>query len=155
MGRSIPWFWIGLVALVLLAPGPLGRLLLNFLGGLTLLVLLLPVLLAGVGWIAWRILRSRIRVCAACGTATLASGQCPACGASLVSPSASGDGSVTWEPFASSPQPSGVAQMLFRFGVASNRDDQASEFATTSDPSSEIDAGNATIDIPSRPVNDD
>jgi len=33
---------------------PLGRLLLIFLGGLTLLVLLLPVLLAGVGWIAWR-----------------------------------------------------------------------------------------------------
>ncbi|NQV10152.1 MAG: hypothetical protein HQ527_03135 [Cyanobacteria bacterium] len=154
MGRSIPLFWIGLAALVLLAPGPLGRLLLDFLGGLTLLVLLLPVLLAAVGWVAWRLLRSRISVCAACGTATLNSGQCPACGASLVSPSASGDGSVTWKPFASTGQPSGVAQMLFRFGVASAREDHASDSATF-DSTSEIDAGNATIDIPSRPVVDE
>jgi len=106
MGRSSLRFWIGLVAWCFLAPGPLGRLLLNFLAELTLLVLLLPVLpcWSGLGMPGGITGAARIRVVAACGTATLASGQCP----SLLGPHwfrhrASGEWQVTWEPFASSP----------------------------------------------------
>jgi hypothetical protein len=96
MQRPIPWLWLLLLGLLLLAPGPAGRVLLDLLGGLTALVLLLPLVLGGVGWIAWQVLRRRLRTCPACGFTTLeASPQCPACGASFeASP-----GAVGAEPF--------------------------------------------------------
>jgi len=52
-------------------------------------------------------------------------------GASWFRHPASGDGQgPLWEPFASfSTNPLALLKMLFRFGVRSNRDDQASEFA--------------------------
>ena len=44
MRRDLPWFWIGLAGLLLLLPGPVGRVLLDLIGGLTLTILLLPLL---------------------------------------------------------------------------------------------------------------
>lgn len=90
MGRSIPWFWLLLAALLLLLPGPAGRLLLDLLGGLTLTLLLLPVLAGVAGWIGWQVLRSRLRTCGACGVASFSTEVCPACGASLLDNPASG-----------------------------------------------------------------
>ena len=81
MQRSIPWLWILLVVLLLLAPGPAGRLLLDLVGGLTITLLLLPVFLAGAGLVAWKLLQSRLRTCPACGFRSLGTDLCPACGA--------------------------------------------------------------------------
>lgn len=83
MNRQLPWFWILLIGLLLAAPTPLGRLLLDLLGGLTLAVLLLPLLLAGAGAIAFQILKRRVRTCTVCGLTSMASATCPACGAPL------------------------------------------------------------------------
>jgi hypothetical protein len=77
---SFPWFWVGFAALLLLLPGPAGRFLLDFLGGLTLLLLLLPLLGAGVGLLAWQLIRRRLHTCEACGTVSFGSQVCPACG---------------------------------------------------------------------------
>jgi hypothetical protein len=77
---SFPWFWVGLAALLLLLPGPAGKFLLDVLGGLTLLLLLLPLLGAGVGLLAWQLLRRRLHTCEACGTVSFGSQVCPACG---------------------------------------------------------------------------
>ena len=85
VGR-LPWFWIGLGGFLLLAPGPVFRILVDLIGGLTLLLVLLPLLLAGGGWVAWRLLRSRFRTCPACGTASVAMAVCPACGSALDGP---------------------------------------------------------------------
>ncbi len=90
MQRPFPWLWVLLLGLLLLAPGPAGRLLLDLLGGITLTLLLLPLLVAGVGVIAWKILQSRLRTCPACGLSSLGTEICPACGASLVGATASG-----------------------------------------------------------------
>lgn len=79
--RSIPWLWIAVGVLLLLGPGPAGRLLIDLLGGLTLTLILLPLLLAGAGWIGWRILQSRLRSCEVCGFTGLGGEVCPACGA--------------------------------------------------------------------------
>jgi hypothetical protein len=84
MQRPFPWLWVLLLGLLLLAPGPAGRLLLDLLGGLTLTLLLLPLLVAGVGVIAWKILQSRLRTCPACGLSSLGTELCPACGTSLL-----------------------------------------------------------------------
>ena len=80
MNRSLPWGWIGLAALLLLLPGPAGRLLLDLLGGLTITLLLLPLLAGAAGVVGWQLIRRRLRTCPACGVSSLASDQCPACG---------------------------------------------------------------------------
>lgn len=78
MPRFLPWFLV-LLALLLL-PGPAGRLLLDLLGGLTLTLLLLPLLAGGVALIAWQVLKRRLRTCPSCGVASLGQPVCPACG---------------------------------------------------------------------------
>lgn len=80
MQRPLPWFWIGLAALLLLLPGPSGRFLLDVLGGLTLTLLLLPLLAAGAGLLGWQLLRRNLRTCTACGTISFGGSVCPACG---------------------------------------------------------------------------
>lgn len=83
MSRPLPWFWIALAAVLLLLPMPVGRFLLDLVGGLTLTLLLLPLLVGGAAWIGWQILRSRLRPCPVCGLSSLASETCPACGSSM------------------------------------------------------------------------
>lgn len=77
---SFPWFWVGLAALLLLLPGPAGRFLLDVLGGLTLMLFLLPLIGAGVGLLAWQWIRRQLHTCEACGTMSFGSQVCPACG---------------------------------------------------------------------------
>jgi hypothetical protein len=79
MARPIPWFWL-LLALLLLLPGPAGRFLLDLLGGLTLTILLLPLLAGGVAVVGWQILKRRLRTCSSCGATSLGQPVCPACG---------------------------------------------------------------------------
>lgn len=94
MNRSVPWFWIVLAGLLLLAPSPAGRFLLDVLGGITLLLLLLPLVLAGAGVIAWQILSRRLRTCQACGFTSLGSEVCPACGTPFGAASGGSEASV-------------------------------------------------------------
>lgn len=83
MEWRLPGLWILLLGLVVLVPGSASRFLLDVLGGLTLLVLVLPLIAAGFGILAWKTLRRRLRTCPACGLTSLARGPCPACGAPL------------------------------------------------------------------------
>lgn len=80
MNRNLPWGWIALGALVLLLPGPAGRVLLDLLGGLTLTLLLLPLLAGGAALVGWQLLKRRLKVCSACGFSSVGSQSCPACG---------------------------------------------------------------------------
>ena len=90
---SLPWTWIAVAALLLVLPGPVRRLLLELAGGVTLLVVLLPLLAAGLGLVAWQFYRRRLRTCANCGMVSLGSAQCPACGSDLDSSAVGGLGS--------------------------------------------------------------
>jgi len=78
---SLPWTWIALAVILLVLPGPLRRLLFELAGGFTLLVVLLPLLAAGLGLLAWQFYRRRFLTCANCGIVSLGTSQCPACGA--------------------------------------------------------------------------
>ena len=73
-------WWLLLLVLLLLAPGPAGRFLLDLLGGITLLLLLLPLGLGALGWVAWVVLQRRLRTCPACGFRSAGAEVCPACG---------------------------------------------------------------------------
>ncbi len=93
MERRIPWLWIGVAAALLLVPTSAGRILLDVIGGLTLTLLFLPVLLAGVALIGWQVLRRRLRTCPNCGFTSLGSEACPACGSAFDAVDASGTAS--------------------------------------------------------------
>ena len=90
MERRIPWLWIGVVAALLLVPTSAGRLLLDVIGGVTLALLLLPLLAGGVALIGWQLVRRRLRTCPSCGFASLGTEVCPACGSSFDSGAGSG-----------------------------------------------------------------
>ncbi len=83
MSRPIPWLWIALAGLLLLAPGLVGRLFVDVLEGITLLVVVVPLVLAGGGVIGWWWLRRNLITCTVCGTTSMGQSQCPACGAVL------------------------------------------------------------------------
>jgi len=90
------------------------------------------------------------------GTATSPLGQFQACGAHWFRHPLREMAVSLGEPFASSSTTSGVAQMLFvDFGVASNPDDQASEFATIPHPSQRLTLATPRLIFSSRAVNDD
>ena len=81
---------------LLLLPTAAGRVLLDVAGGLILVLLALPVILGGVGWIGWKLLQSRMRTCPACGTVSFAtSGKCQMCGTELPNTPSSGSDSST------------------------------------------------------------
>jgi hypothetical protein len=84
----LPWSWIALALLLLLLPGPVRRLLFEIAGGFTFLVLVIPLLAAGLGLLAWQFYRRRFRTCAQCGMVSMGTSQCPACGADLDSSAA-------------------------------------------------------------------
>ena len=78
---TLLWF---AVLLLLLLPTAAGRLLLDLVGGLALVLLAVPLLLTGLGWIGWKVLQSRMVSCPACGTASIKGvDRCPACGTSM------------------------------------------------------------------------
>ena len=83
MTRPSPLVWLAIVLLLLL-PTAAGRLLLDLAGGLLLILLVLPFLLTGLGWIGWKILQSRMVTCSACGAVNFGgSSVCSVCGTAL------------------------------------------------------------------------
>ena len=83
MNRPPTLLWFA-VLLLLLLPTAAGRVLLDLVGGLALVLLAVPLLLTGLGWIGWKVLQSRMVRCPACGTASIKGvDRCPACGTSM------------------------------------------------------------------------
>ena len=84
--------WIAVLGLLLL-PTAAGRVLLDVAGGLVLVLLALPLILGGVGWLGWKVLQSRMTTCGVCGTVNFSpSGPCQMCGNDLsVSSGAAGE----------------------------------------------------------------
>lgn len=81
--RPAPLVWIA-VLLLLLLPSPAGRALLDLAGGLLLLLLALPLILGGLGWVGWKFLQQRLVACPTCGAMSLSSrGHCGICGSDL------------------------------------------------------------------------
>ena len=83
MNRYPPILWISIIIIFLL-PSTVGRLIIDFAGGLLLFFILLPFLLGGLGWIGWKIIQSRMKTCNSCGASFLNEiTQCPICGAKV------------------------------------------------------------------------
>ena len=82
MFRISPFLLV--ILFIFILPTAAGRLLIDVAGGLMVLFFSIPILLGGAGWIGWRILKSRLVTCEACGASIINSSEhCPVCGSQV------------------------------------------------------------------------
>ena len=80
MNKPSSFIWMVFVFLLIL-PTPAGRFIIDLAGGIFLLITLIPLILGGIGWIAWKRIQSQLQTCEACGSSFLNNPLiCPICG---------------------------------------------------------------------------
>ncbi len=80
MNKPSSLIWMVFIFLVLL-PTPAGKFVVDLAGGIFLIITLIPLILGGVGWFAWKRIQSQLQTCEACGSSFLNNQLiCPICG---------------------------------------------------------------------------
>ena len=83
MNKPSSLIWMVFILLLIL-PTPAGKFIIDLAGGIFLLVATIPLVLGGLGWFAWKRIKSKVQTCEACGTSFLTSQiVCPLCGANI------------------------------------------------------------------------
>ena len=85
MNKPSSLIWMALFFIVIL-PTPAGKFIFDLAGGIFLFLALLPIILGGVGWLTWRIIKSKVKTCEACGSSFFNNQViCPICGENIAS----------------------------------------------------------------------
>ena len=86
MNKPSAFIWMVFILLLIL-PTPAGKFIFDLAGGIFLIITLIPLVLGGVGWFAWKRIQSKIQTCEACGS-TFVNTQviCPICGTNIKNP---------------------------------------------------------------------
>ena len=80
MNKPSSLIWMVFI-LILILPTPAGKFIFDLAGGIFLIITLIPLILGGVGWLAWKRIQSKLQTCEACGSSFLNSQlTCPVCG---------------------------------------------------------------------------
>ena len=80
MNKPSSLIWMVFILLLIL-PTAAGKFIINLASGVFLIIILTPLILGGVGWIAWKRIQSNLQTCEACGSSFLNSQViCPVCG---------------------------------------------------------------------------
>ena len=80
MNKPSSLIWMVFI-LLLLVPTPAGKFIIDLAGGIFLILTIIPLILGGVGWLAWKRIQSKVQTCEACGSSFLNSQiTCPICG---------------------------------------------------------------------------
>jgi len=83
MNKPSSLIWMVLILLVIL-PASAGKFLLDLAGGIFLIITLIPLILGGFGWIAWKRIQSKLQTCEACGSSFINNQIiCPICGTNI------------------------------------------------------------------------
>ena len=83
MNKPSSLIWMVFILLLIL-PTPAGRFFIDLAGGIFLLIAILPLILGGIGWLAWKRIQSKVQTCEACGSSFLNSQIiCPVCGKNM------------------------------------------------------------------------
>ena len=86
MNKPSSLIWM-VVILLIIFPTPAGKLIIDLTGGIFLIIAIIPLLLGGVGWLAWKRIQSNLQTCEACGSSFLNSQIiCPICGTNIQKP---------------------------------------------------------------------
>ena len=80
MNKPSSFIWMVFI-LLLIFPTPAGKFIIDLAGGIFLIVTIIPLILGGIGWFAWKNIQSKLQTCEACGTSFLNNQiVCPICG---------------------------------------------------------------------------
>ena len=83
MNKPSSLIWMVCIVL-LIFPTPAGKFIIDLAGGIFILITLIPLLLAGIGWFSWKRIQSKIQKCDSCGSSFLNNQNiCPICGANI------------------------------------------------------------------------
>ncbi len=83
MNKPSSLIWMVLI-LLLIVPTPAGKFIIDLAGGLFIIITLIPLLLGGVAWIAWKRIQSKVQTCESCGSSFINSQiVCPICGSNI------------------------------------------------------------------------
>ncbi len=85
MKKPSSLIWMALFFIVIL-PTPVGKFIFDLAGGIFLFLALLPIILGGVGWLSWKIIKAKAKTCEACGSSFFNNQAiCPICGEKVTS----------------------------------------------------------------------
>ena len=86
MNKPSPLIWMVLILLLIL-PTSAGKFFIDIAGGLFLVILIAPLILAGVGWFTWNRIQSKVKTCKGCGSSFINNQIiCPVCGTEISDP---------------------------------------------------------------------
>ena len=80
MNKPSSLIWMVFI-LLLIVPTPAGKFIIDLAGGIFIIITIIPLILGGVGWLAWRRIQSKLQTCESCGSSFINSQvTCPICG---------------------------------------------------------------------------
>ena len=80
MNKPSSLIWM-VFLLLLIFPTPAGKFIIDLAGGIFLVITVLPLVLGGIGWFAWKRIQSKVQACQNCGSNFLNNQTiCPICG---------------------------------------------------------------------------
>ena len=80
MNKPSSLIWMVLISLAIL-PTPAGKFIIDLVGGIFLIITIIPLILGGIAWFTWKRIQSKVQTCEACGTSFLNTQiSCPICG---------------------------------------------------------------------------
>ena len=83
MNKPSSFIWMVFILLIIW-PTPAGKFIFDLAGGIFLLITIIPLILGGIGWFAWKRIQSKVQTCEACGANFLNSHiSCPICGTTI------------------------------------------------------------------------
>ena len=83
MNKPSSLIWMVFILLIVW-PTPAGKCILDLAGGIFLIITIIPLILGGIGWFAWKRIQSKVQTCETCGSTFLNTEMiCPVCGATI------------------------------------------------------------------------
>ena len=83
MNKPSSFIWMVFI-LLLIVPTPAGKFIIDLAGGIFLILTIIPLILGGIGWFAWKRIQSKLQTCESCGSSFINSQiNCPICGTSI------------------------------------------------------------------------
>ena len=83
MNKPSSLIWMVFI-LLLIIPTPAGKFIIDLVGGIFLIITILPLIIGGIGWFTWKRIQSKVQTCEACGSTFLNSQIiCPLCGTTI------------------------------------------------------------------------
>tara|TARA_Y100001968_G_scaffold110288_1_gene99815 strand:- start:3 stop:332 length:330 start_codon:yes stop_codon:yes gene_type:complete len=83
MNKPSSLIWMVFIFLVIL-PTPAGKFIIDLAGGVFIIITIIPLILGGIGWLAWKRIQSKLQTCKACGSSFINTQLiCPICGTTI------------------------------------------------------------------------